>query len=120
MRVQAFLYRHYSSAVGESPAGHAIAIVLGGLMMAVGVALAVSIVFVPVGVVLGVLGFLVCLEGVFAHIERPLKLRDLVDAVIGLTGAAIAVTFVLAILFFLVSFGAGTFAGVLDWLRQVI
>ena len=120
MRVHAFLHRHYSPQVGESPAGHAIAIVTGGTMMAVGLGLAWSVVFLPVGAVIGFLGLFILGEGVFAHIERPLKIRDLVDAAIGLAGAAIALTFALAIVLFLVSFGAGTFAAIIEWVRGAI
>ncbi len=120
MRVHAFLHRHYSAQVGESPVGHAIAIVIGAGMMAMGVGLALSMVFLPIGVVIGLLGTFIFAEGVFAHIERPLKIRDMADAVIGLTGAAIAVTFALAVLFFLVTFGAGTFAAFVEWIREVV
>lgn len=120
MSVQTFLHRHYSSQVGESPAGHAIAIVTGCAMLTVGIALAFSVVFLPVGAVIGFLGVFILVEGVLAHIERPLKLSDLADAMIGLAGAAIALTFVLAVVFFLVSFGAGTIAGVIEWLRGAL
>jgi hypothetical protein len=119
MSVQAFLHRHYSAQVGESPTGHALAIVIGIAMMAVGIGLAFSVVFLPVGIVIGALGTFILAQGVFAHIERPLKLRDLMDAVLGLAGAAIALTFALAVAFFLVTFGAGTFAGIFEWLRRV-
>ena len=120
MSVHAFLHRHYSSQVGESPAGHAMAIVSGALMMATGLGLALSVVFLPVGTVIGLLGLFILGGGVFAHIQRPLKLRNLLDAVVGLAGAAIALTFALAVVFFLVSFGVGTFAGIIDWLRGLI
>jgi hypothetical protein len=120
MSVQTFLHRRYSSQVGESPAGHAIAIVTGAAMVALGIGLAVSVVFLPVGAVIGFLGLFILVEGVLAHIERPLKLRDLVDSMIGLAGAAIALTFALAVVFFLVSFGAGTIAGVIEWLREAL
>lgn len=120
MNVHAFLHRHYSPKVGESPGGHAIAIVTGGTMMVAGTGLAMSIVFLPVGAVIGLLGLFVLIEGVFGHIKRPLKLSDLLDAAIGLAGAAIAVTFALAIVFFLVSFGAGTVAGLIEWVRGAV
>jgi hypothetical protein len=117
MRVSAFLHRHYSAQVGESPTGHALAIVVGVAMMAAGLGLVLNVVFLPVGTVIGLLGLFIFAEGAFAHIARPLKIRDLVDAVIGLSGAAIALTFALAVAFFLVTFGAGTFAAILEWLR---
>ncbi len=120
MRVHAFLHRHYSAQVGESPAGHAIAIVIGGALMAGGAGLAVSVVFLPVGVVIGLLGTFLFTEGVFGHIGRPLKARDLADALIGLAGGAIALTFALAVVFFLVTFGAGTIAAFVEWIRQAV
>ena len=120
MSVHTFLHRHYSSQVGESPAGHAIAIVTGTAMVALGIGFAASIVFLPLGAVIGFLGVFFLVEGVLAHIERPLKLSDLLDAMIGLAGAAIALTFALAVVLFLVSFGAGTIAGVIEWLRETI
>jgi hypothetical protein len=120
MSVHTFLHRHYSSQVGESPVGHAIAIVTGAALVALGIGLAMSVVFLPVGAVIGFLGLFILIEGVLAHIERPLKLSDLVDAMIGLAGAAIALTFALAIVFFLVSFGAGTIAGVIEWLQEAL
>ena len=120
MSVHTFLHRHYSPQVGESPTGHALAIVTGAAMMAAGLGLALSVVFLPVGTVIGLLGLFILVEGVFAHIQRPLKLRDLLDDIVGLAGAAIALTFALAIVFFLVTFGAGTIAGIVDWLQGVI
>lgn len=86
-------------------------------MMAAGLALVLNVALLPVGTVIGLLGLFVLADGVFAHIARPLKVRDLVDAVIGLSGAAIALTFALAVVFFLVAFGAGTFAAMFEWLR---
>jgi divalent metal cation (Fe/Co/Zn/Cd) transporter len=88
--------------------------------VAVGIGLALSIVFLPIGTVIGFLGLFLLVEGILAHIERPLRLADLVDAMIGLAGAAIALTFALAVVFFLVSFGAGTIAGVIEWLREAL
>jgi hypothetical protein len=120
MSVHTFLHRHYSSQVGESPAGHAIAIITGAALVAVGIVLALSVAFLPIGTVVGLLGVFLLVEGVLAHIERPLKLSDLLDAMIGLAGAAIALTFALAVAVFLVSFGAGTIAGVIEWLRQAL
>lgn len=120
MSVRAFFHRHYSAQVGESPTAHGMAIVAGGAMMAVGVGLTLSVVFLPVGTVIGLIGLFVLVQGVFAHIERPLTLRNLLDALVAFACAAIGLTFALAILFFLVTFGAGTFAGIFEWLRQVI
>ncbi len=43
--------------------------------------------------------------GTFGHIQRPVKFRDLVDAVVSLAGAAISITFTLAVLLFVVCRG---------------
>jgi hypothetical protein len=48
-------------------------------------------VFLPVGIAIGLLGLFVLVEGVFAHIERPLKL-----------------------------IGAGTIAGIIEWVRGTL
>jgi small-conductance mechanosensitive channel len=98
MTVQTFFQRHYSPLAGESPTGHAIAVLVGLVLMAIGAALAFSLVLLPLGSVIGLIGVMVFGAGVFAHIQSPLKLRDLMDAIVTLTGAAIAGTFALAIL----------------------
>jgi len=96
--VQPILQRYISPEVGESPIGHAAVVLVGLLIMIAGVALVASVVFLPAGVAIGILGLLVFGAGVFAHIQSPLKLRDLMDAIVTLTGAAIAGTFALAVL----------------------
>ncbi len=119
MSVHTFFHRHYSSQVGESPGAHGMAMAAGAAMMAIGLGLMLSVVFLPVGVVIGLIGLFVFLAGAFAHIERPLRLRNVLDALVGFAGAAIGMTFALAVVFFLVTFGAGTFAGIFEWLRRV-
>ena len=98
MNVQAFIRRHYSPDVGESPLGQAAAVLAGLTCMALGAGLVIaSIVFAPLGTVIGLLGVMLLGGGVFAHIQSPFKLSDALDAVVGLTGAAIAMTFTLII-----------------------
>jgi hypothetical protein len=118
MVVQDFIHRHYSPAVGESPVGHAIAIVAGVMLVAIGAALGVSVVFLPAGIVIGVLGLLILGAGIFAHIMSPLTFTDLMDAVIGLSGAAIAMTFAIAIATLVVGFGLTLCVSVFRWLMS--
>lgn len=98
MRVQAFLHRHYSPDLGESAVGHAAAVLGGVILMAVGAALIATIVLVPLGSVLGLVGVMLFASGAFAHIRGPLKFSNLLDTIVGLTGAAIAMTFSFAVL----------------------
>ncbi len=116
--VRDFIHRHYSPAVGESPAGHAIAVLAGLLLIAVGAALVVSIVFVPAGLAIGVLGILILGAGIFAHIMSPLTFSDLMDAVVGLSGAAITLTIVLAIAAIAAGFGITVLVSLFRWLAS--
>ena len=97
MRAHAFLHRHFSPSAGESPVGHAATIVAGLALALVGAILIATVVVIPVGTVLVVLGLMLVGVGVFAHIASPFKLNDLLDAIVGLTGAAIAMTFSLMV-----------------------
>ena len=116
MTVQDFFHRHYSLAMGESPTGHAIAIVAGLGLMALGGALIVSMVFLPAGVAIGVLGLLILGAGIFGHIMSPLTLADLMDAVVGLSGAAVTLTFAIAILAIVAGFSVTVLVSVFRWL----
>ena len=111
-----FIHRHYSPAVGESPAGHAIAILAGTALVAVGGGLVASIVFLPAGVTIGVLGVLLLGTGVFAHIMRPITFADLMDATVGLSGAAIALTFAIAIFAIVAGFVLAVIVSLFGWL----
>jgi hypothetical protein len=66
--------------------------------MIVGAALAASLILLPLGVVTGLVGVMLFGAGVWAHIQSPLTLRDLMDTIVTLTSAAVAGTFALAIL----------------------
>ena len=118
MTVQDFFHRHYSPALGESPTGHAVAILAGLGLMVIGGALTVSIVFLPAGVAIGVLGLLLLGAGVFAHIMSPLRFADLMDAVVGLSGAAITLTFVIAIVAIASGFAITLLVSFLRWLMN--
>ena len=118
MTVQDFIHRHYSPAVGESPTGHAIAILAGLALTVIGAALIVSVVFLPAGIAIGALGVLMLGAGVFAHITSPLRFADLMDAVIGLSGAAIALTFAVAIAAVAAGFGIAVLVSLFGWLSN--
>jgi|SRR5687768_10696223 len=118
MTVQSFIHRHYSPAVGESPAGHAIAVLAGLVLIAVGAALGMSIVFLPAGIAIGVLGILILGAGIFAHIMSPLTFTDLMDAVVGLSGAAVTLTFIIAIVAVVAGFGITVLVSLFRWLAS--
>ena len=50
--------------------GHVAALIIGFVFMVVGLALGVTLIMLPVGIVVGMLGFLMFVGGLFAHIER--------------------------------------------------
>jgi hypothetical protein len=58
--------RHWLS-VTETVVGHAAAIVIGFVMMVVGLALGVTMIMLPVGVVVGLLGAGLFVTGIFGH-----------------------------------------------------
>ena len=118
MTVQDFIHRHYSPAVGESPAGHAIAVLAGLVLIAIGAALVVTIVFLPAGIAIGVIGIVIFGAGIFAHIMSPLAFSDLMDTVIGLSGAAITLTIVLAIAAIAAGFGITVLVSLFRWLAS--
>ena len=118
MTVYDFIHRHYSPAVGESPTGHAVAILGGLALILMGGALVASVVFLPAGIALIVLGMLILGGGIFAHITSPLKFADLMDAVIGLSGAAITLTLAIAIAAVVAGFGITVVTSFLRWLMN--
>ena len=118
MKLPAFIQAHYSPQSGESPVGHAMAVLAGLVLMLVGAGLVFSVVFVPVGVVVGLLGLFIFGGGVFGHIRSPLKFSDLLAAVVSLAGAAIGATFTLAIAVFLIGFVVTVLILGVDWLRS--
>ena len=118
MTVQDFIHRHYSPAVGESPAGHAIAVLAGLMLIVIGAALVVTVVFMPAGIAIGILGVLILGAGIFAHIMSPLRFSDLMDAVVGLSGAAITLTFAVAIAAVVTGFGITVLVSLFRWLMN--
>jgi hypothetical protein len=120
MKAHTFVHDHYSPEVGESPTGHAVAILTGVVMMMVGLALVLTVAMLPVGVVVGLLGLFTFAGGIFGHIRSPLKFRDLTDTVIGLTAAAIGMTFTLAIAVFVVGLMVTLAVLMFGWIRGVV
>ncbi len=106
--------------IGESHVGHVAAILAGLALMTAGISLATTVALLPLGCVLGFLGALMLGQGIFAHIQKPLRVSDWMDASIGLTGAAIAMTFTLAIVVLLVAFGLGIVGSLVAWLATLI
>jgi hypothetical protein len=120
MKPLTFVHDHYSPEAGESPLGHAAAILAGLAMLLVGVALALTVAVLPVGVVVGLLGLLIFGGGVFGHIGSPLTFKDLMDTIIGLAGAAIGLTFTLAIAAFVAGFVGTVLVLLFGWIRHAI
>ena len=120
MKAQTFVHDHYSAEVGESPTGHAAAVLGGILLMVVGVAVVATVALLPVGLVIGLLGLLIFGGGVFGHIRSPLKLKDLMETIVGLAAAAIGMTFTLAIAAFVVGFVGTVVVLLFGWIRNAI
>ena len=77
-----------------------------------------SVVFLPAGIAIGVLGVLILGAGIFAHITSPLTFSDLMDAMIGLSGAAITLTIAVAIVAIVAGFGISVLVSVFRWLMN--
>ena len=65
----AYSVRSVAETVGRA-LGRVAAVIIGFIMMIVGLAMTVSIVMLPVGVVVGMLGVGLFLAGLFAHVEQ--------------------------------------------------
>jgi hypothetical protein len=61
--------RHFAGLIG-SIIGHSAAVFLGFVMMVLGLALSVTMIMLPVGLVVGILGFLTFVGGLFAHLGQ--------------------------------------------------
>lgn len=120
MKAQSFVHDHYSTEVGESPTGHAAAILGGFVMIVAGLGLAFTVALLPVGLVVGLLGLFILGGGVFGHIRSPLKFKDLMETIVGLAGAAIGMTFTLAIAAFVVGFAVTVLVLLFGWVRSAI
>jgi len=54
----------------ESVLGHIAAVILGFVMMVVGLGLGVTMIMLPVGIVVGLIGVALFVGGLFAHIDE--------------------------------------------------
>jgi hypothetical protein len=95
MKVQAFFHRHYSPLVGESPVGHVAAVLSGLILVGIAAPLIFWIVFLPAGIVIGLVGITLLVAGVVGHIQSPLRFSEVMDALVSFLGASIALTFAL-------------------------
>src|SRR5438046_6165919 len=120
MKAHTFVHDHYSLDAGESPTGHALAIMGGLLLVAVGVGLALTVALLPVGVVIGLLGLFIFGAGVMGHISSPLKFKDLLETIVSLAGMAIGLTFTLAIATFVAGFVITVCVLLFGFIRQVL
>ena len=118
MKAHTFIHDHYSVDAGESPTGHALAILGGLVLMAVGVGLAFTVALFPVGLVVGLMGLFIFGAGVFGHINSPLKFKDLMDTIVSLAGMAIGMTFTLAIAAFVAGFAITVLVLLVGYVRQ--
>ena len=67
MTAHAFPNHHLAGLVGGF-FGHVAALIVGFVLMVFGLALGVTMIMLPVGLALGLLGFVIFLGGLFAHI----------------------------------------------------
>jgi hypothetical protein len=88
------------------------------MLIAIGVALVMTVVFMPAGIAIGILGVLILGAGIFSHIMSPLRFSELMDAVVGLSGAAITLTFAVAIVAVVAGFGITVLASFFAWLMN--
>jgi hypothetical protein len=85
-------------------------------LLATGTFLAVSVVWIPAGIVIGLVGLFALIGGIWAHISAPLNVSDLADSAIKLTGVAIAMTFGLAVAAMAVGFTLTVLVSLIRWL----
>jgi|SRR5581483_7092540 len=117
MTAHTFVHDHYSADVGESPTGHAVAILAGLLLILIAIGLAMTIAFLPVAVTVGLLGLFMMGIGVVGHIRGPLKAADLLEMTVNLAGMAISLTFTLAVALMVIGFVATIVVLIIDWLK---
>jgi hypothetical protein len=63
-------FRHFL-ALGGHFLGHIVAVALGFVLMIVGLAMGVTMVLLPVGIVVGLLGVALLVSGMFARVTPP-------------------------------------------------
>ena len=120
MKTAPFAFAHHPRNPEESFWGHALAIVTGAFLIAIGVALAATVALVGAGSVVGLAGLLLLGGGLFARIEKPLTIKDLADSVVTLVGAAIAMTFAAVAAIFLCALALSLIVGVTRWVAHLL
>jgi hypothetical protein len=120
MKAQTFVHDHYSQEAGESPVGHASAVVGGLAITLVGIGFLLTVAMLPIGVVVVLLGLLIFGAGLFGHIRSPLGFKDLLETIVGLASAAIGMTFTLAIAVFIMGFVGTVLVLLLGWIRHAL
>ena len=116
MTVLEIIHRRYSSAAGESPAGHFAAVLAGLGLMAISVVLIASVAAIPPGIVIGLVGIMLVGAGIVGHIKGPLTLRGGLDVVVGLTAAAVPLMLVLIATAMVLGLAFTTLFEVIQWL----
>ena len=101
---------------GESALGHGLVLTAGFVLLAVATMLVASIVWIPAGVVIGIVGLVALAGGIWAHIANPLNITDLADSLVKMTGAAIAITFGLAVAAIVIGYAVTVVVGLVRWL----
>ena len=71
MKAPTFVHDHYSAGVGESPTGHAAAILGGLITMAVGTGFVLTVALLPVGIVVSLLGLFRSTANMLCNEEWP-------------------------------------------------
>jgi hypothetical protein len=107
---------HPFDATGESPIGHGLAITAGFTLLVVATLLVASVVWMPAGIVIGIVGVLALVGGIWARITSPLNVEDLADSLVKMTGAAIAMTFGLAVAAIVAGFALTLLVSLIRWL----
>jgi cadmium resistance protein CadD (predicted permease) len=101
---------------GESVLGHGLILAAGFLLLVIATLLAASVVWIPAAVVVGIVGMFALAGGIWAHITNPVNVEDLADSLVKMTGAAIAITFGIAVIATIAGYAVSVVVGLLRWL----
>ena len=101
---------------GESMLGHGLVLAAGFVLLVIATILVASVVWIPAGVVVGIIGMFALAGGIWAHITNPVNMEDLADSLVKITGAAIAITFGLAVAAIVVGYAVSVVVGLVRWL----
>jgi hypothetical protein len=101
---------------GESVLGHGLILAAAFLLLVIATILAASVVWIPAAVVVGIVGLFALAGGIWAHITNPVNVEDLADSLVKMTGAAIAITFGIAVIATVAGYAVSVVVGLLRWL----